>query len=68
MFEEIKNVKNTEFQHKNIIPSANHRGISIMIWARFAASVSGWLAIIDGAMSYMNYTVNIEGTCQDIFS
>ena len=35
----------TAFQQKNLILSVKHGGGSIMAWACFAASGSGWLAI-----------------------
>ncbi len=40
--------KNTAFQHKKPIPSVKHGGGSNMVWACFAASGPGRLAIIDG--------------------
>lgn len=42
---------NTAFQHKNLIPSVKNGGGSIMVWACFAPSGPGRLAIIDGTMS-----------------
>ena len=39
------------FQHKNLNPSVKHGGGIIMVWASFAASEPGRLAIIDGAMT-----------------
>ncbi|KAF7654180.1 hypothetical protein LDENG_00073090, partial [Lucifuga dentata] len=41
----------TIFLHQNLIPSVKHGGGKIMIWACFAASGPGWLAIIDGTMN-----------------
>uniref|UniRef100_A0A671SG18 Transposase Tc1-like domain-containing protein n=1 Tax=Sinocyclocheilus anshuiensis TaxID=1608454 RepID=A0A671SG18_9TELE len=42
--------EHTAFQHKYLIPSVKHGG-GIMVWAGFAASGPGWLAIIDGTMN-----------------
>lgn len=43
--------ENTAFQHKNLILSVKHGGASIMVWACFAASGPGQLAIIDGTIN-----------------
>ncbi|MBN3293577.1 TCB1 transposase, partial [Polypterus senegalus] len=41
----------TAFQHKNLIPFVKHGGVSIMVWACFAASgASSYLIFIDGTM------------------
>ncbi len=42
--------EHTAFQHKNLIPSMKH-GDGSIVWACFAASGPGQLAIIDGTMN-----------------
>ncbi|KAG2456550.1 TCB1 transposase, partial [Polypterus senegalus] len=47
--------KGTAYQHQNIIPTVKYGGGNIMIWASFAASGPGQLAIIEGKInSQMN--------------
>ncbi len=46
---------NTAFHKKNIIPTVNHGGGSVMVWGCFAASGPGWFAIIDGTMNSALY-------------
>ncbi len=43
--------KKIKKHNKKPIPSVNHGGGSIMVWACFAASGPGQLAIIDGTMN-----------------
>lgn len=47
--------KNTAFDKKNIVPTVKHGGGSVMIWACFAASGPGRLAMIDGTMNSARY-------------
>ncbi len=54
---------NTAFHKKNIIPTVNHGGGSVMVWGCFAASGPGWLAIIDGTMNSALLSENPEGEC-----
>ncbi len=49
--------KKTAFQLNNLLPSVKHGGVggNMMVWACFAASGPGWLAIIDGTMNSESY-------------
>ena len=51
---------------KNTIPTAKHRGGSIMLWGCFAAEGTGAFHKIDGIMRQGNLYGYIEATSQGI--
>ena len=46
---------NTVYQHKHLIPTVNHSGGGVMIWACFAATGPGPLAVIESTMNASVY-------------
>lgn len=52
--------KGTAYHHENIIPAVKYGGGNIMMWACFAASGPGQLAIIEGKMNSQVYQTILQ--------
>lgn len=55
---------NTAFDKKNITPTVNHGGSSVMVWGRVAASGPGRLVVTDGTMNSALYQKVLKETHQ----
>ncbi|MEE6512677.1 hypothetical protein FKM82_019812 [Ascaphus truei] len=52
--------KQTAYQHKHLIPAVKHGGGVVMIWASFAATGPGNLAVIELTMNSSVYQSILE--------
>jgi len=51
---------NTAYQHKHLTPTVKHGGGGLMIWACFAATGPGHLAVIESTMNSSGYQSILE--------
>ena len=51
---------NTAYQHKHLIPTVKHGGGGLMMWACFAATGPGHLAVIESIMNFSGYQSILE--------
>ena len=53
-------VTNTAYQHKHLLPTVQHGGGGLMIWACSAATGPGHLAVIESTMNSSGYQSILE--------
>ena len=58
---------NTAYQHKHLIPTVNHGGGGLMVWAYFAATGPGLLAVIESTMNSSVYQSILESNVRPSF-
>ncbi|MEE6519334.1 hypothetical protein FKM82_031075 [Ascaphus truei] len=56
----VRRKPNTAYQHKHLIPTVKHGGEVVMIWACFAATGHGNLAVIESTMHSSVYQSILE--------